>query len=432
MTEATKNDKAWVELFNTHNILEKINTHGIYEIDAGTINQVREARLMAKFDHFTNLPSIFRDNGLAILPISRSRYTIGPFEAYTKIKYDHSIKNHLMSSPSHLESIQYNDLYSESTALHFAYLAGIIDDLIGEKTYFTISGRMSTNQFDFKIKNKTAGFQPITVLNSQCEIDGGFESQRALIIVEAKNYEVEDFLVRQLYYPYRLWRNKLPKQIIPVFMTFSNDIFSFFIYQFEQPAIYNSLTLITQKNYLIASESIQLSDIHQIFLQAKINPEPKAPFPQADKFERILDLLGLLFNNDLAKEDITRNYQFDIRQTDYYTNAAIYLSLVSKYTNSITGDISYALTDYCRGIMDRNYKAKYLSFVKCILAHEVFYKVLEKYFELEYAPKKELICEIMRASNIYNVSPESAKTIERRAQTVIGWINWILSLQNQI
>ena len=154
MTETPKNDKAWIELFNKYNILEKINIRGIYEIDASTINQVREARLMAKFDHFINLPSLFKENRLAILPISRSRYVIGPFETYTKVSYDHSIENHIISSPNYIESIRYNDLYSESTALHFAYLAGIIDDLIGEKTYFTVSGRMSTNQFDFKIKNK--------------------------------------------------------------------------------------------------------------------------------------------------------------------------------------------------------------------------------------------------------------------------------------
>jgi len=80
--------------------------------------------------------------------------------------------------------------------------------------------------------------------------------------------------------------------------------------------------------------------------------------------------------------------------------------------------------------MNKEYKNKYLSLVKHILEHEIFYKVLEKYFELGDAPTKKTVCDIMRASYIYNVSPESISTIERRSQTVFGWINWILSLQS--
>ena len=37
------------------------------------------------------------------------------------------------------------------------------------------------------------------------------------MIVEAKNATVDDFLVRQLYYPYRLWQAKTYKEVKPVF-----------------------------------------------------------------------------------------------------------------------------------------------------------------------------------------------------------------------
>jgi hypothetical protein len=42
-----------------------------FEITAIQINEFREAGLMTKFDHSINLPKIFSDNGLAILPITR-------------------------------------------------------------------------------------------------------------------------------------------------------------------------------------------------------------------------------------------------------------------------------------------------------------------------------------------------------------------------
>ena len=44
---------------------------GRFLISADQIREYREPRLMAKFDHRVNLPQIFAENGLAILPVSR-------------------------------------------------------------------------------------------------------------------------------------------------------------------------------------------------------------------------------------------------------------------------------------------------------------------------------------------------------------------------
>ena len=66
-----KNDIAWEILFNKYNIISEINEKGKFEITAKQINEVREARLMTKFDHKVNLPKIFADNKLSILPITR-------------------------------------------------------------------------------------------------------------------------------------------------------------------------------------------------------------------------------------------------------------------------------------------------------------------------------------------------------------------------
>ncbi len=432
MTVLTKNDQAWQELFDKYSILKAIDRSGRFEIEANTINTVREARLMAKFDHFTNLPQIFQKNQLSILPVSRSKYVIGKFETYLSVKYD-DIKARIIAPPSFMESIQYNNLYSESLALHYAYLAGIMDEIAGEQTFLTVSGRMSSNKFDFNIRNvESKRLETIKVNNSQCEIDGGYESKNNFIIVEAKNYTVEDFLIRQLYYPYRLWESKLQKTIIPVFMTYSNDCFSLFIFNFNRKDEYNSIKLVKQLKYTVAPDKIELGNILAVFHNAKIKDEPAVPFPQADRFERIIDLLGLLYENDLTKDFITQNYQFDVRQTDYYTNAAIYLGLVSRARpqHRGQGDLLYSLTDLGRRIMSLDFKNKYLSLVKCLLEHEVFYKVLGRYFELNHIPGKPEVCDIMRNSYIYGVGADSHNTIERRAQTVLSWINWILGLQN--
>ena len=326
-TKKTANDRAWETLFETHKILEEVARNGCFEIEAAQINKQRESRLMAKFDHSVNLPDIFRDNDLSILPISRSKYVIGKFDIHFEVKYDSEIEVIPFEFTPGIESIDYTNLYSESSALHCAFNIGIIDNLLGEKTAYTVSGRMSTESFDFNIINSFSN-KPysIKVKNSQCEIDAGFESNNYFVLIEAKNYAIDDFLIRQLYYPYRLWSKKITKKVIPVLMTYSNDIFSFFIYQFSNDKDYNSLQLITQKNYTIAPEEIQRSDVDLVLNNIKVIAEPNVPFPQADKFERVVDLLSLLLvEKDLTKDDITENYEFDRRQTDYYTNAGVYI-----------------------------------------------------------------------------------------------------------
>ena len=422
-SQPTANDKAWEILFERHKILEEVEKKGFFEIASGQINQERESRLMAKFDHSVNLPDIFRDNDLSILPISRSKYVIGKFDTHFEVKYDSEIEVIPFEFPPGIESIDYTNLYSESSALHCAFNIGIIDDLFGEKTAYTVSGRMSTESFDFNIINSLANkAYSIKVKNSQCEIDAGFESNNYFVLIEAKNYAIDDFLIRQLYYPYRLWSKKMAKKVIPVLMTYSNDIFSFFIYEFSNDENYNSLKLREQKNYTIAPEEIQRSDVDRVFNNIiKVIPEPDVPLPQADKFERVVDLLSLLFEKDLTKDDITENYEFERRQTDYYTNAGLYIGLIENYKDSLTKKVTFCFTSEGRSILHKRPKLKYLELINKILERQVFYLVFQLALKLGGIPPKDAICKIISE----NRPDINDTTIKRRYFTVQGWIYWI-------
>ena len=135
-TKKTANDRAWETLFETHKILEEVARNGCFERKVAQINKQRESRLMAKFDHFVNLPDIFRENHLSILPISRSKYVIGKFDTHLKVKYDSEIEVIPFEFPSGIESIDYTNLYSEIAALHCAFNIGTIDDLFANVKFF--------------------------------------------------------------------------------------------------------------------------------------------------------------------------------------------------------------------------------------------------------------------------------------------------------
>lgn len=420
----TANEKAWEILFESHKILEEVDKNGFFEIESVQINKERESRLMAKFDHSVNLPEIFRENHLSILPISRSKYVIGKFCTHFEVKYDSEIEVIPWPFSPGLESIDYTNLYSESSALHCAFNIGIINDLVGEETAYTVSGRMSTESFDFKIINSlTNKPYSLKVENSQCEIDAGFESHNYFVLIESKNYSIDDFLIRQLYYPYRLWSKKMSKKVIPILMTYSNDIFSFFIYEFTDDKDYNSIKLKEQKNYTIAPEEIQRSDVDRVFNNIKVITEPNVPLPQADKFERIVDLLSLLLEKDLTKDDITENYEFDRRQTDYYTNGGVYLGLMEKHQDFITKKQIFRLTSEGRSILHKRPKLKYLDLINKVLEKKVFYLVFKLTLKQGEIPSKDAISNIISESR----SDINDTTRKRRCSTVRGWIFWILS-----
>lgn len=421
----TKNDVAWEKLFSTYAILDEIKKEGLHIISAAQINKVRESRLMTKFDQSINLPQIFSDNSLSILPISRSKYIIAPISTHHGIKYDPSIEVTEAHLPDNIESIDFADLYSEAIALNCAFNAGIIDDLMGEKTFHTISGRMSTANFTFSIDSKLPEQSPfsIDVNNSQCEIDGGFEGDSCFALVEAKNYTVDDFLIRQLYYPYRLWLSKLSarKKVIPIFMTFSQDTFDFFIYEFTSAERYNSLELVQQRRYAIAPEEISRDDVSRLFEQIRLVSEPDGvPFPQANTFDRVVDLLSLLTTKAMTRDEITENYEFDTRQTNYYTDAARYLGLIHKFTDPETQEITFMLTDEALQLFRRSPRQKYLGLIRKILEHPVFYQTFQA-TQQGIIPTTEDISQIIENCAI-NIRGD---TVGRRASTVRGWVEWI-------
>lgn len=424
------NDKAWEKLFEKYNILNKIASDGVFRISSSQIKEFREPRLMAKFDHTINLPKIFLDNGLAILPITRGDYIISNIRAYHKFEDDGSATINKASLPEYIQSIDPNSLTSETIALNCAVASGIIDDFLeDEDLVSTVSGRMGSGEFNFNISNPEQDTSlNITVKNSQIEIDGAYEGVNGLAIFEAKRDLSEDFLIRQLYYPYRTLSDRVSKKVRPIFLVYSNGIYRIFEYAFEDKNDYNSLVLVKQKNYSIEDTLIKVSDIEEVIATTSTLEEPEISFPQADRFERVINLCELLSERGLSRSNLTERYAFDSRQTNYYTDAARYLGLVGK-VRSEDSTVSYKLTDLGKEILCMPYKQRQLEFCKLIIQHRAFAVTLSEFFDIGSMPTQERIVEIMKESELYNI--ESDSTFIRRSSTVRGWVNWITSLINE-
>ena len=420
----SKNDIAWEEIFEKYRILDRLANNDRVSISSMEINEFREAHLMTKFDHRSQLPELFVEHKLSILPTSRGTYEIGAFETFCDFNKE-DVEMVPVNFPTFLESIDYKDITSESIAINCAFISKILHDFTGEENLFpTVSGRMSSSLFDFAINSKQKTFR-INVENLQIEIDGGFEGDNSLNLIEAKNYISDDFLIRQLYYPYRLWRDKIVKRVRPIFLTYSNGIFDLREYEFTNPELYNSIRLLQHKKYAVQERDINIENIQNILDNVQVAKEPELPFPQADSFERVINLCELLKQKEfISKEDITHNYDFDYRQTDYYSNAAKYLGLIEKrYENQ---QIGCTLTQDGIRIFNLPIVERQLEFVRLILSRAAFKNTLKLYFNKGDVPTKDEIIEIMKNARLYNI--DSEQTYRRRASTVISWINWILEL----
>ena len=417
------NDTAWQILFDKYDILGNIERNGQFIISSNQIKEFREPRLMTKFDHKINLPTIFADNRLAILPISRGDYVISSFSAYKE--FEPPVNDvQRVSIPAHIQSLMPQFLVSESIALNCANACGILSDFLEDEALVpTVSGRMSSGNFGFDIETDS-GVKRIDVANSQIEIDAAYEGINCLSLFEAKRDLSDDFLIRQLYYPFRVWKERVTKPVKPVFLVFSNGMFNLYQYEFYDPQNYNSLRLVKQKNYVIATE-ISLSDIENLLITVPFVAEPKISFPQADRMSRIVNLIELLNEKPMTKQDITSKYAFDERQTNYYTDAGRYLGLIEKGRDE-NGNILFQLSTRGRHILGLEYKERQLAIVTQILAHKVFNETLKLHLQYGEMPDKQTIIRIMKEANLYNIEADS--TYLRRSSTVVGWINWILGI----
>lgn len=421
-----KNDEAWEKLFDKYDILDGINRNGTFSISSKEINEFREARLMTKFDHSNQLPVIFSENNITILPDSRGNYILGKFKIFEDLKYK-NLKPIPMKMPDFIQSLDITKITSESSALNIAHMSNMIDFVMQTKqnepqSLLTLSGRMSSGSLQYNILNADKKLHKFTVENAQIEIDGSYENLNNIIIVEAKNKIPKDFNIRQLYYPFRMYQNlNTTKDITPVFFTYADDIFAFHVFKFNDIMNYSSIEKVEQINFILNdSLDLNLDEVKRISATVKIVEEPKnVPFPQADTFTRILDMIDYIYVRK-NKYELAEAYEFDLRQSDYYANALVYLGLASKQ------DGYFKLNE--DGIKIKNMynsNKRNALIISKILSHKPFKLAFDSTLKNGGEYDRQYISKVL-LDNVASIN--SMSTANRRMQTVVAWLNWIFSV----
>ena len=150
-------------------------------------------------------------------------------------------------------------------------------------------------------------------------------------------------------------------------------------------------------------------------------PQDEVPLPQADSFSKVIGALELISNDVNTANDIANELEFDNRQGKYYIDALRYLELVQK------GDKygEYKLSPYGFALVNVDIKTRNEKIIGLILKHKPFYDVYKYFIENGELLSRKDIKDIIR-----KYIPEMAEeTVNRRASTIRGWIQWIIGAQ---
>jgi hypothetical protein len=246
-------------------VLEQVKKVGYFDITASDLKKAanREPRHLAKIDYESNRPKVFVENQLNVLAISNSSYRIGSFNPFFKLP-DWNLESTTPISlhPSaDLETLSTREISSENAVIYSAYSSSMIEQFCGEEVVPTVSGRMRTGKFSFSVDSYEYKAQNIEVNGAQIEIDAGFEGKESFSIFEVKNSISSNFNLRQVYYPYALWKAAINKPVRNIFLTHSNNIFDFYEIDFLVDLNLSSASLVKHARYTLGTNVPKKSEL---------------------------------------------------------------------------------------------------------------------------------------------------------------------------
>ena len=335
---ALSTDKDWGTIFESHNILNLLESSKFCVITAQQIKQYTnggEARLLAKFDNRGSLPAIFRDNGLCLLANRNGEYTILRGDPFIDIPQAPKVPLQQITLPPDIISLSSDTLTGEMKVIDAAKASGAMDIVFGEPTNLTIRGRSSCGS----IQLGHNGID-LAVTSVQVEVDGGFEGANSINLVEAKMGTGDSLSLRQLLYPHLHW------EAVAKSMGKAKSVRSYALF-YESPILRFVPIVVTPTNVIAGTNEHHFVfgshwnlDIGSIDTNCRNVNRHGAPFPQANNFGTILSGFDKLQRNNygLSPEELfgdlnVGNAKSRGRHFDYYTNALKWLGLVESRTD---------------------------------------------------------------------------------------------------
>ena len=219
----------------------------------------KEVRILCSQTRREDRPRVFRERGLFLLPVRNGEYVILKGEGYLDIPepegapefYRSDFPFELMTSKTETQGARAGN--SEMQHLDYAFAVSLLRHFVEDDSLaLTIRGRKYTPEFTFRAGD---GGHVIKACGVQTEVDAGYEGREQVVLVEAKPAAARNVIIRQLYYPYRQWRENSGKRVRPMFFTRDGDLFK--VWEFEVAVLddYHSIRLVRSGAFEIGRDS---------------------------------------------------------------------------------------------------------------------------------------------------------------------------------
>lgn len=409
---ARNSDEVWETLFSDLPIIERVNKNHYFDITAAQIKKLSgggEARLLTKFDFREQMPSVMRKEGVAILAINNGTYRIARFNPFIDLEPISSVKPVSISFPDNIITLNPKKLAHESATLDAALLSGIMTQTFGETVALTIRGRTRSPNFTFSLNDVE-----FPISGVQIEVDGGYEGDTTVNLVEAKIGSRSNINVRQLIYPQLAWEQNIGKRktVKTLVCFYQEPILRFIPISYENGICKAEHT--NEKAFILEPEA----KLNLYSINVKVDgafPVLGVPFPQANRFETVLAMFSIVASGvEMTKEELAQGFDInpDPRHVDYYFNAMRWIGLVEIKNGTIR------LTDEGQRITTMAHAARIKRLAEIIFSEPIVNFVLHH-----------------RTSEVPDALFERWKigssTKGRRLDTVRSWINYFETFSNQ-
>lgn len=257
----SKNNKSWEKIYNDLQIKKHDFNKFPFIINSNQIKNCvkdfdktseKEVRVLCKQDSREERPDIFIENNLFILPTKNGEYIICKGDGYIDIpEINTQAVEYTSKIDFEIKSAKIGN--SEMQHLDFAYASSLIRSFLQDDSLvLSIRGRKYTPKFNFN----TNLYKNINVVSVQTEVDAGFEGRNKIVLVEAKNSNTKNVIIRQLYYPMRQWSIHTQKEVITLFFEKRGQEFLIWEFGFNDILNYNSIFLKNSAKFKIKSKNL--------------------------------------------------------------------------------------------------------------------------------------------------------------------------------
>lgn len=256
-------DIIWNEINNQTGFVDKVkNGTEPFFFDAALFDDVAreipglkassaQARLNTKYDFKNIRPSILKENNLCVFAVKNGRYGVFDAEGYETVLEDDIAKRDIKECiiPWHARPFcDAEGLSSESDVISALEISGAFEEFLGTNGLIGMgTGRERTNSFSFDIGK----YKNVEISGVQSEADMKLESESLYVLGEAKVSSGDfhsDFMIRQIYFPYRNLLIEEEKRGIKIPVTnlfidysMSSRICQLIQYEFTDMNAYNSI-----------------------------------------------------------------------------------------------------------------------------------------------------------------------------------------------